>query len=196
MRLFVAIDLDDEVREAVTELMADLKRAAPDLRWVRPEAMHLTLKFIGHADEGRLEPIKQALAQVKAGTPAELQYRGVGFLPNEKRPRVLFLAISANPVLEELAQKIEESLSMLGIERETRAFRAHLTLARFRKERSRDLERLRERLKELAAEMLSWEREFARDTIREFHLYQSQLSPQGAKYTRLERFEFVSAPGE
>lgn len=189
MRLFVAINLDDTVRTAVETLVQDLKRSAGVLRWVRPEAMHLTLKFIGEAEEDRLAPIKQALAGVKTAAPAVVEYREVGFLPNERRPRVLFVAVTENPVLSELAQKVEDALAPLGIEKEDRAFRPHLTLARFKKGNESAVPKLKEVIASLPS------REFGQIRAEEFHLYQSELSPGGAKYTTLGRFPFVTTAG-
>ena len=192
MRLFVAISLDDTVRTAVETLVQDLKRSAEELRWVRPEAMHLTLKFIGETEEDKLAPIKQALASVKTSTPAMpaiVEYREVGFLPNQRRPRILFVAITENPVLSELAQKVEDALTPLGIEKEDRAFRPHLTLARFRKGNESAVTKLKEVIASLPS------REFGQVRAEEFHLYQSELSPGGAKYTTLERFPFVTTAG-
>lgn len=189
MRLFVAIALKESLRGAIVQFQQDLKPAAPELRWVRPEGMHLTLKFIGHVEDDTLPQITKALAQVKADAPAEIDCREAGFLPNERRPRVLFVAISADPVLAELAQKIEDALAPLGIEREARAFRAHLTLARFPKGKPRSIQRLKEKISQLPS------RNFGQFHPEEFFLIQSQLSPGGAKYTTLERFFFVEAPG-
>jgi 2'-5' RNA ligase len=189
MRLFVAINLDNTVRTAVETLVQDLKRSASVLRWVRPEAMHLTLKFIGEAEEDQLAPIKQALAGVKTAAPAVVEYREIGFLPNERRPRVLFVAVTENPMLSELAQKVEDALAPLGIEKEDRTFRPHLTLARFKKGNESTVPKLKEKIAGLPS------REFGQIRAEEFHLYQSELSPGGAKYTTLERFPFVTTAG-
>jgi 2'-5' RNA ligase len=189
VRLFVAIDLDDTVQKAVETLVQDLKQSVGELRWVRPEAMHLTLKFIGEVEENKLPPIREALTQVKAEAPAEIDCREVGFLPNERRPRVLYVAIVENIVLSELARKIEDALAPLGIEKEDRAFRPHLTLARFRKGNESTVPKLKEAIASLPS------REFGKVRAEEFHLYQSELSSGGAKYTTLERFPFVAAPG-
>ena len=189
MRLFVSIALDETLRRAIVQLQQDLKPAAPALCWVRPAGMHLTLKFIGHVEDDTLPQITKALAQVKADAPAEIDCREAGFLPNEHRPRVLFVAISADPVLAELAQKIEDALAPLGIERESRSFRPHLTLARFPKGKPGNLRPLKEKISQLPS------RNFGQFYPEEFFLIQSQLSPGGAKYTTLERFFFVEAPG-
>lgn len=186
MRLFVALELTEAVRRAVTEVLSELKPAAGDLRWVRPESMHITLKFMGHVEESQLAPVRQALASVHVNKAVEMNFQGLGFFPNQRRPRVLWIGIHANPALAQLAGQIETSLEPLGIQRENRPFSPHLTLARFpHGGSSRNLKSLQERMAALPS------KEFGYICTREFHLIQSQLSPSGAKYTTLERFAFA-----
>ena len=183
MRLFVALELSDAVRSAIHDLMGRLQHARADLRWVRPEGMHLTLKFIGEVPEEKLAPIKQALADVRSPRPVEMNFRGLGYFPNQRRPRVLWVAIEASENLAELAAQVEAALEPLGIERENRAFVPHLTLGRFKSDRR--LARLQEEIAALPST------EFGRVETGELFLFQSKLSPKGAEYTKLERFDFV-----
>ena len=117
-------------------------------------------------------------------TEMEMNSRGVGFFPNAKHPRVFWAGIEATANLGEVAAEIERRLEAIGIPREQRPFKPHLTLARFKTEEG--LPRL---LEALAAEGSS---EFGRATEKEFHLYRSQLKPGGADYTRLATFPFVA----
>ncbi|MGH9804298.1 MAG: RNA 2',3'-cyclic phosphodiesterase [Candidatus Acidiferrales bacterium] len=96
MRLFVALELTQSVRTALRELLERLQRAAADVRWVRPEGMHLTLKFIGEAPAEKLPPLQQALARVASPAPVELDFRGLGYFPSERRPRVVWVGIEAS----------------------------------------------------------------------------------------------------
>lgn len=183
MRLFVAIDLTPEVRAALADLLTKLRPLTDAVRWVRPEAMHLTLKFIGETPPEKLEVITTCLAAVHTAVPVELRFRQLGFFPNERQPRVFWVGIEATENLAEVAAQVEAQLETLGLPREKRPFRPHLTLGRFRAADRR--RRLQESLPGLA------EQEFGRLTAREFFLFESRLSPHGAEYKQITRFEFV-----
>ncbi len=183
MRLFVALELSDAVRAAVLNLVDLLQRARADARWMRPEGMHLTLKFIGEVPEEELAPIRQALSTVRSAKPVAMEFRGLGYFPNDRRPRVLWVGSEASENLAELAAQMEAALEPLGIARENRPFVPHLTLGRFKS--SQRLEHLQ---KEIAALPST---EFGQVETGEFLLFQSKLSPKGAEYTKLERFDFV-----
>lgn len=183
MRLFVALDLREDVRAAMRELIASLKPKARNARWVRPEGMHVTLKFIGHTDASNLAPIRDALADIHSSRPVDIHFRGVGFFPNDKRPRVIWCGIEASPNLAQLASRIEQVLEPLGIEREARDFAAHLTLARFNPPGRAD------ELVSATQELKSRDFGSARET--EFHLFESITKPSGAEYKKLASFLVV-----
>jgi len=187
VRLFVALDLPDAVRQSLRELIARLKPECRSAKWVRPEGMHTTLKFIGEVDAARLEPIRAALGTVHAGQPIDIQFRGLAFFPNERRPRVLWCGVKASANLAELAAGVERALVPLGIPAESREFVPHLTLARFRADGgSRDD---LEKLVRAADELKSYEFGETRET--EFHLIESMLKPSGAEYKRRQTFQIV-----
>lgn len=183
MRLFVALELSEAVRAAVRELIGRLERARADLRWVRPEGMHLTLKFIGEVPEEKLEPIRAALGGATSPQPVTLDFRELGYFPSERRPRVLWVGVHASDNLPPLAAQIEAALEPLGIEREDRDYAPHLTLGRFKSPKRVD------KLQEEIAALPSTE--FGRIETDEFFLFQSKLSPTGAQYTKLQAFPFV-----
>ena len=183
MRIFVALDIPDAVRKRISEASAKFARACPQARWARVEALHVTLKFIGEVPPEVVERIKAALAPIRSAAPVDMNFRAVGFFPNERHPRVFWVGIAATPNLQELAAEVERRLEPLGIPREQRAFRPHLTLARFQSEEG--LESLRETVRSLGAV------EFGSTRTGELYLYQSRLKPGGAEYTRLARFEFA-----
>lgn len=197
MRLFVALDLRDDVRRALGNLMARLKPTCPDARWVRPEGMHVTLKFIGHAvqtgDTEKLDAVRGALAEVHSDRPVEMSFRGVGFFPNASRPRVVWCGVQASDNLARLAANIDRVLEPLGISREDRTFMPHLTLARFKParpdKRSRSNRFGSEALQSAAAEMADRDFGSARET--EFHLFESITKPGGSEYRKLESYSFV-----
>jgi RNA 2',3'-cyclic 3'-phosphodiesterase len=189
VRLFVALDLPDDVRRALGELIARLKPICRAAKWARPEGMHVTLKFIGHAiadgDTEELDAARAALAAVYSSEPVAIRYRGVGFFPDARRPRVLWCGVEASANLAQLASDIELALEPLGIPRESHAFVPHLTLARFKSPDGVDA------LVRSTAEFA--ERDFGSARETEFHLFESKLKPGGAEYTKIESYSFVGA---
>jgi len=185
MRLFVALDVDDAVRSRMAELLRELEPAARAVKWVRPDSVHLTLKFIGEQPEEKLPALLEVLAAVPAHGALELRFHGLGCFPNERHPRVFWLGVEAPPELLQLASGVERALELLGIAREQRAFSPHLTIGRMKV--PGNLSRLRP----------VWEAhrsdELGLVTATEFFLYQSRLSPSGAEYTKLRAFPMIHA---
>lgn len=190
MRLFVALDIPTETREALASLIAQLKPKCPLARWVRPEAMHITLKFIGHLGEENLAAIRDILARARSPEPIEMHFRGLGFFPNEKRPRVFWCGAQASPNAAILAADLDRALVKLGIEAETRPFTPHLTLARF-KEGEGSGKGSRGQMATAAREMKTGD--FGSLKASEFHLFESTTKPTGAEYTKLSTFHFTEA---
>lgn len=185
MRLFVALEIPTEVRENLAALIESLRAISPQARWVRPENLHVTLKFIGEVREAKLSAIRAALASVRSEQPVTLDFRGLGFFPSEKHPRVFWAGIEASPNLKTLAAEIDGAAEKLGIPREQRPFSPHLTLARF--EPPRMPEKLR------AATQGNAGREFGSLRTTQFHLIESKLKRSGAEYTTVESFPFAAA---
>jgi RNA 2',3'-cyclic 3'-phosphodiesterase len=194
MRIFIGIDLDTEVRTRIERFLEGVEGFAPDARWVRPESLHITLKFIGEQTPEQVEAITERLRRVECSA-FEIRTAGYGFFPTAKAPRVFWIGIHAGPQLAELAESINVATAGLGILREDRPFSPHLTLARAGAGRSAGSPKrcqgdgpnatfavLDKRLAAMG------ELDFGTMTAREFILYQSQLSPGGSKYTKLQRF--------
>jgi 2'-5' RNA ligase len=185
MRLFVALEIPSAVRENLTTLLKSLRAVSPQTRWVRPENLHVTLKFIGEVPETKLAAIRSALAGARSAQPVTLGFRGLGFFPNDKHPRVFWAGIEASPNLKTLAADIDGATEKLRIPREQRPFSPHLTLARF--EPPGLTEKLRDAIRENVG------REFGSLRTNQFHLIESKLKPPGAGYTTLESFSFAMA---
>lgn len=183
MRLFVALDVPDETRRALGETIQKFESVCRGARWMRAESIHITLKFIGHVEETELPAIKNSLANVKSRGPIEIAFGNFGFFPNERRPRVFWLGIEAGPDLAALSAGISSALEPIGIPREERAFRPHLTLARFKTEKG--LLDLREMVAPLAHQS------FGNTVATRFHLYESVLNPGGAVHTKLASYHFA-----
>jgi 2'-5' RNA ligase len=192
MRLFVAIDIDDAVRGRIARFLDGVREFAAEARWMRPESLHVTLKFIGEKSDDEAEGIKRSLATIKADAFA-MNFRDYGFFPGARAPRVFWVGIDAGPKLPSLAATVDEAMATLHIPKEEHVFNPHLTLARggggsgsprWQKDdrANRSFQRLQEKLGALPAP------EFGTMAAREFSLYQSQLSPGGSKYTKLATF--------
>jgi 2'-5' RNA ligase len=184
MRLFVAIEVPTETKAAVAALVEQLRPTCPAARWVRAEGMHLTLKFIGEVAEEKRPAVEAALADAPAGERMDLRYSGLGWFPDDRRPRVLWAGIEAPASLAALAAQVETRLAALGIARESRPFHPHLTLARF--DSPHGLAQLHALVARLRASPAALE--FGGAAALEFHLYRSQLLRGGAVHTRLATF--------
>ncbi len=138
VRLFVAINPPERVRERIAAGTEDL-RGLEGIRWVSPDRVHLTLKFLGEVDDAAERSITEALARVTAGhAPFEVRVTAPGAFPNIRRPRIVWLGLDRGPRLAALHSDLEDALADLGFEREQRAFRPHLTLGRVRRGRRVD----------------------------------------------------------
>jgi 2'-5' RNA ligase len=194
MRIFIGIDLDPEVRAQIGRFLEGVEGFAPDARWVRPESLHITLKFIGEQPPERVEAITERLRRVESSA-FEIRAAGYGFFPTAKAPRVFWIAIHPGPQLAELAESIDMATAELGIPREDRPYSPHLTLARAGggrrsgspKGRKADGPNATFAVLEKRLAAMS-DLDFGTMTANEFILYQSQLSPAGSKYTKLQRF--------
>jgi 2'-5' RNA ligase len=177
IRAFVAVDLDAEARRAAADWLSRL-RAGPDaaaVRWVRAEALHVTLRFLGNVAAGRIQAIARAVgAEVARIAPFELALGPPKLFPSPRRPRVVALALEPEAPVAALAAAVERGVAAEGFEPEARRFRAHLTLGRIPGARApalpaaADAPRVRLRVGEVV-------------------LFRSELSPSGSRYTPLER---------
>jgi len=134
-RLFVAVPLDEVARTAVTGIVEEVRAKIPDgrgIRWVRLDGLHLTLRFIGPTDAGRVPVVAEALHEAATGEAAtRLRLAGAGAFPPHGRPRTIWLGITEGvDRLNALTARLDDALAARGWDPETRPFRAHVTLAR------------------------------------------------------------------
>jgi RNA 2',3'-cyclic 3'-phosphodiesterase len=190
MRLFIALDIDDGIRGRITRFIEDVHGFAPDARWVRPESLHVTLKFIGEKPETAVEEMRCALSEVKT-RPLEMTLGGYGFFPEARQARVFWIGIESSPPIADLAQQVDEALVRVEIPKPDQAFTPHLTLARCgsgapRRQKGDGRNRRFVGLQQkLAGTPMP---EFGTMTAREFCLYQSQLAPGGSRYLKIAQF--------
>jgi len=196
MRIFVALDIEKEIRQHIVRFMDGVRGFAPEARWVRPESLHVTLKFVGEKPPELVEEMKIALAGIKSPS-FDIAFRGYGFFPNAKSARVFWLGIEAGPVLAELAGRVDATLERLGVDREEHAYSPHLTLARGggksgdpRRQKgdapNKKFEELQRRLSAMSTP------EFGSMTAREFFIYQSRVDRDGSQYTKIAAFAMES----
>lgn len=167
-RLFVALDLPDVIRERLSALCCGL----PGARWVAPEQMHLTLRFIGDVDSTIFRDVREALCEVR-GERLSLRLEGIGFFPPRGKPRVVWVGIAANEKLVRLRNRIESILVRAGLEPEGRKYSPHITLARLKNTPAARI-----------GAYLSHNGLFATEQfeVHEFFLYSSVLNAKGAKH--------------
>lgn len=183
MRLFTAIDIPERVRQNLASALNKLRSVAK-VNWSSPANLHITTKFIGEWEFERLEELEEALEEVETPSPFPIAIKEVGYFPNPKSPRVLYSGVEAPPELAELAQRIDQTLSKLGVETETRRFSPHLTLARIKS--PVDLDPLRSAIEGLGSH------DFGSFTVDRFHLYESETASHGSVYHKVAEFPFQS----
>ncbi len=171
LRLFVAVDLPDAVKDQLAALCAGVQGA----KWVQRGQLHLTLRFIGEADDTKLQPIKTALAGITSA-PFSMALRGVGQFPPKRAARVLWVGVDAPPALNQLQGQVEATLNRLDFAPEEHNFSAHITLARLKTASPPSA------VQGYLARHAAFQSESF--PITEFVLYSSILSPQGPTYRR------------
>jgi 2'-5' RNA ligase len=182
IRSFVAVNIPDNTRKSIVELQDQLKHYQGDVRWVRAESIHITLKFLGDVIEEQIGQVAQSIQGAVSGVqPFDVCIRGVGVFPNERKPRVLWLGIQEGAEkLIKLAVRIEEGCFKLGFKKEERKYSAHLTIGRVR-----SFKRIASTLE--AMRTVGFEGSSFR--ISEVDLMKSNLLKTGAVYTVLHRIQ-------
>ncbi len=180
MRLFVALDIPEDVHTATKSPIGELKPLDDSWKWVRAANLHVTLKFLGEVAPDKLAKIVEALRTAATHGPVALKFHGLGFFPNERRPRVLWVGMDAPQSLIGLVAAVEAVLAGAGFARGEREFRPHLTLARSTSATASP--QLREAIATLPA------RQFGMMDASTFHLVESRIKSAGPEYTTLESF--------
>jgi 2'-5' RNA ligase len=183
IRCFIAIELSQEIRQVLGRIEDELQGTISGVKWVKPDNIHLTLKFIGSIEEEKVDKIKEILNQIAQDIiPFKIELSSAGAFPSPGRPRVIWIGIEeGKEESSRLANLVEEKIAPLGIEKESRAFHPHLTLARvkFLKDKS-SVENAFAHLKVPQTEM----------TALKVTLFQSTLAREGAIYTVLHEADF------
>ncbi len=179
IRSFIAIDLPEPVLQAIAKVQEGFQGSNLNIRYVRKEGIHLTLKFLGDIDRADVEKIHAAMGRATKGfSPFTLRGEGVGVFPDLKRPRVVWAGLSGDiEALRSLQRDLEYQLNGLGFPKEKRSFKGHLTIGRVKGRLDRtNLSRTIEASGGFQTESF---------TVRSVVLFQSDLRPHGAVYSRL-----------
>lgn len=181
IRSFLAFELPAEIKEIVSRVSGELRQSSLDARWVRVDKIHITVVFMGNVPAEDIPGIKEMAQRVCLQyRPFEAALKGIGCFPNPRSARVLWIGLQAD--LERLTRfrdALQQGLKAFGIKEEKRAFKPHLTLARFRRPKKRDplLDQVLSRHQALSSPVCP---------LKELILFRSDLKPSGAEYTKLE----------
>jgi 2'-5' RNA ligase len=181
IRTFIAIEIPEEIKARMVDIQADLRKSGAQVGWVRPEGVHLTLKFLGDMEAGRIDELGKAIeSAVSDIKPFALEAKGIGVFPTARAPRVVWLGLVGDlDTLAALYERVEAAAEGLGFRREDRPFKPHLTLGRVKSPGGRDaLMRLVSGHEK--AELGS----FTADAV---SVMKSELKPAGAVYTEIRR---------
>lgn len=184
MRSFVAIELPDSLRRSLAETSEELssKIAPRAVRWVRPEGIHLTLKFLGDVDPSKMQDVRGVIQEtVPKFSPFSFDVGGLGCFPSSRRPRVIWVGVrESTGEMAAMYEELERAFTAQGFERERRPFHPHLTLGRIRRGVSNSVARsVGEKITETGSFSLG------KIEVKEICLFRSELKPSGAVYTRL-----------
>ena len=185
MRAFIAIEASAKVRAAVSALVTELENRVQKARWIPPGNLHLTLRFLGNSDEKIASTLSDELGSIVSECASfRLEFRGIGFFPSPRRPRVLSALIPQPPrELQALYRRVEAAVSQHGFPPERRAFTPHLTFARLRSP-SGDL-------REIQAELEN--RALGHVSVDEVIVFESVLKRSGAVYHAMARLPLRGA---
>jgi RNA 2',3'-cyclic 3'-phosphodiesterase len=173
-RLFVAIRPPDHIRDLLTDAMDE----SPDFRWQNDEQLHITLRFVGEVDRPLADDLADTLARIRS-EPFAIRVKGVGRF-EQRSSGALWAGVEPKEPLASLAAKIERVCQQVGLEPERRAFHPHITLARWKGRRSREVADFLERNRGLVSDPFEVDR---------FVLFESQLSKHGAHYEEVASYE-------
>ncbi len=175
LRCFIAIEIPETIKKDIGSIVEISKKREADVRWVENKNIHLTLKFLGNTPEELLSPLYESLQNVALSyKPLYIRICKTGVFPNKKYPRVIWVGIEDSEILKRLQRDIEDSITLLGFQKEERAFHPHLTIARVRSQK---------KIESLMTELDNYkEKDFGVFEVNSIKLIRSELKPTGAQY--------------
>ena len=187
MRLFIAIELSDDIKKGLSQVQSHLKYSGADVKWVETGNIHLTLKFLGEVDEEKAKRIRTALDTIGGATrPFNISVKEIGAFPRIEYPRVVWAGLDKGAEESKLlAKMIDEKMSELGFQKEERPFRAHMTIGRVKSPKNKDA--LKEKVLTLDPAMLDLKEQLISSVI----LFRSTLTPKGSIYTKIHEARLI-----
>jgi 2'-5' RNA ligase len=192
IRVFLAIELSSGIRKNLSSLQQQLKATLPPINWVRPESIHLTLKFLGYVDPSLVSQLLSALEPIgEKHAPFSVAIQGLGVFPQVKHPRIFWVGLTGNTqALQELVFEIDVVLETMGFPPEEKTYHPHLTLARIKRENAKVGSAL------IRTKALESDQHLGTLVVDGFTLFQSDLGSSGARYTSLWTVPFSEiSPG-
>lgn len=188
MRAFIALEVSDAIKETLARAESHLKYSGADVKWVNPDAIHLTLKFLGDITDNKAEEVRSALDSISLKAKSfELTVEGIGAFPGTGHPRVIWAGLEKGAVeTVSLAGRIDEEMAMLGFTRESRPFSPHLTIGRVRS--ARNIGKLMEKFASVASSIAF--SAAPQHKVSSLILFQSTLTPHGSIYTKIHDARF------
>lgn len=188
MRLFIAIEISDEIKDVLARVESHLQYAGADIKWINPKTIHLTIRFLGEVDEKRVGEVTVAVdSATGSAKPFTLSLNGLGGFPSAERPKVLWIGLREGAAeAAELAARIDDSLLKIGFAKEPRPFTAHLTLGRARS--AHNVDKLNSKL--VSASSIIGESAGLSQKAGSAILFRSELTPHGAVHTKIHESPF------
>ena len=179
IRTFIAVEIPENIISGIRDLQQDLKAYGVDIRWIRPENIHLTLKFLGDVPAADMDSIFRVISRTaEGGSPISLQAKGIGVFPGVKRPRILWVGLTGQlELLSRLQKTLDSNLKGIAFSPEKRPFKGHLTIGRIKTKMN----------SKIFVDALMAFRRFESETFvaDRIVLFKSELKPNGAEYTDL-----------
>lgn len=183
LRCFIAIEIPEPVKKKISEFIDILKKYNVDIRWITPENLHLTLKFLGSTPEVLLPKIRESLINiVLSHEPFYIKIYTTGVFPNRRHPRVIWIGVEDSGILKKLKKDIDDSLVLLGYLKEDKEFTPHFTLGRVRSQKG---------IEDMVKELDNFrEKDFGSVNVESIKLMKSELKPKGAEHSCLHEIPF------
>lgn len=180
IRSFIAIPIHDEIKRSLGKLIATLRESGADIKWVRPDNLHLTLKFLGNIDDTQVTSITNRLDTIgENNSPFSFKLSGTGTFPGPGRPRVIWVGLKGFEPATGLFREIDDAMADEEFEREKRPFSPHITIGRVRSQRG---------IAKLMEELVKYkDAGFGTQDVESLHLMKSVLKPGGAEYSLLHK---------
>lgn len=184
LRCFISVELPSAIKQDVSAVANALRKSDADIKWITPENLHITLKFLGNTEESLVPDIIVLLRKkLSPYPPFYIRITGAGCFPDKRHPKILWAGVEDSDSLQSLQEAIEDAMAGLGYPREKKAFSPHLTLGRVRSQkRINDVLRRLEEFREVS---------FGAVEITSVSLMKSELKPAGAAYSTLAEIPFV-----